>query len=344
MAYQSLRLRTFFSANSSLAALLLHNGDAAHTQDVNFAYFAGGEVDSSFFLAARGQKPVIITPEMNRTAAQATGLRVVSYRSGQLNERLAKELKGITKLGLNLSLLDSHNFLRLRKLGVTAVDVSGPLEAARAVKEPAEIAAIRKAVRLTRKIIDGLALRPGKTELELATALRSATISVGADDAFRPIVAAGANSALPHAFAGNRRLRAGEPLLMDYGAKIEGYCADVTRVKFQGRADGARERYEQLKNVHDQLLDEIAPGVKIADFVATGNKLMARAGLPPMIHSFGHGIGLEVHEAPGLGKSSREVFRAGQVVALEPGAYWPGKYGLRHENTLLITKKGAEVL
>lgn len=227
--------------------------------------------------------------------------------------------------------------------GVTLVPTYDVVDATRAIKEARELEAIRAAVALADAAFAHLlgVARPGITERELAWEIEVFLRKNGSEGvAFAPIVAAGPNASMPHHVPGDRPLQAGEPIIVDWGARVRGYCSDITRTIVLGEAD------EQFRRVHSVVLEAQTkaeerirsgmPGVK-ADAIA--RNVISRAGLGEQFaHSLGHGVGLAIHENPKLSKTSSDVLQDGMVFSVEPGIYIPGWGGVRIED--LVTLRG----
>jgi Xaa-Pro aminopeptidase len=227
--------------------------------------------------------------------------------------------------------------------------LKGVVEALRVLKSPAELDALRSAARIAdeayARVTGGL--RPGVTERAVARALDEAMEELGAEGpSFPTIVAAGPNSARPHHEPGHTVIGEGEPVVIDMGARYEGYCSDMTRSFCLGRAD---ERYRELHalvlQAHVASRDAVREGVPSKEADAIARDLLKAGGYEQEFsHSLGHGLGLDVHEPPSLRKESEDALRAGMVVTIEPGVYIPGYGGVRIEDTVVVTERGCEPL
>jgi Xaa-Pro aminopeptidase len=221
----------------------------------------------------------------------------------------------------------------------------------RSVKDAVEIDALREAIRLTDEAL-AVALaqaRPGMTEQELAWLIESTMRTRGAPAvAFEIIVASGPNGARPHARASEAPLPAGQPIVIDMGAKVGGYCGDLTRTVCLGRpADPDRfwEVYNTVLRAQQAAEAAIHPGLTGKEIDAVARDVIAEAGFGEYFgHGLGHGVGLAVHEMPRLGRSFLAPVVAGNVVTVEPGIYLPGWGGVRIEDVVLVTENGVEVL
>ena len=229
------------------------------------------------------------------------------------------------------------------------IPARGWVESLREVKEPGEVEAIRRAARIaTAAFADTLALvRPGVLELEIAADLEYRLRRAAPEGpAFETIVLSGERTALPHGRSGTRALRAGDPLLIDFGATCEGYRCDLTRTLVLGRAD---RRWHSVHGAVCDALEQAAarcrPGTEARDVDAAAREALVARGYGDAIrHGTGHGLGLEVHERPRLHKSEARPLPAGAVVTVEPGLYFPGWGGVRVEDDFHVTANGAECL
>ena len=265
--------------------------------------------------------------------------------------RSALTALGLVRVGVDkdrVTLADSEQLDRAQ--GVVWVRTKGLVEELRAVKEPAEVAAIRAAAALASEALDATVgqIRPGATELDIAAELEAALRRRGSEwHPFQPIVASGLRSALPHARASQRRLESGDFLVVDFGAQVGGYCSDLTRTFVVGAQASPRQReiYGVVRTAQDRAIAQIRAGMtgKSADSLA--RESIARDGFGEMFgHSLGHGLGLEVHEAPRLSQLNGAPLPVGAVVTIEPGVYLEGWGGVRLEDDVLLLETGAEVL
>ena len=223
------------------------------------------------------------------------------------------------------------------------------VEVLRERKDAGEIALIEDAVRVAERALEHTVgrIRVGMTELEVAGILEAALRQEGSDGfAFPSIVASGPNAALPHARPGARTIATGDFLLIDFGARVGGYCSDVTRTFVLGRAtDEQRELYDVVRSANERAVKSVRPGMtgRDADGVARG--YIEDRGFGDLFgHSLGHGIGLEVHEAPRLARTADAPLVEGAVVTVEPGVYRPGWGGVRIEDDVHLGPQGAQVL
>ncbi|HSC03300.1 MAG TPA: Xaa-Pro peptidase family protein [Solirubrobacteraceae bacterium] len=259
---------------------------------------------------------------------------------------------GELRLGFEAAHVSVHEHERLRKLlpdRVELVGVHGLVEGLRAVKDPSEQAAIQAAAELAdaayEQLIAGGLI--GRTERELALELEFDMRRRGAEQpSFPPIVAAGPHGALPHASPRAVDVRRGDLVVIDWGAQLDGYCSDCTRTVAAGEAgEHEREIYQLVLDAQLAGLDAIKPGAdgREVDSVAR-DKIEAAGHGEHFGHGLGHGVGLDVHEAPRLSQRSDSVLEAGNVVTVEPGVYLPGELGVRIEDLVLVTDEGRQIL
>lgn len=243
--------------------------------------------------------------------------------------------------------------------GVVLRPTTGLVEAGRVVKDVFELATLREAgVRISRVMERMLqSCEAGRTEREMAAGIDHAIQTAGFDrPAFETIVASGPHTALPHAHPGDRVLAAGDLVLLDFGGIYHGYCVDLTRMACLGAPDAAAvDWYAAVREAHAAALETVRPGVRGSDVDAAAREVLDRRGLGAAFgHGTGHGIGLEVHEAPrinrrrpptGAGQDDEDVLlEPGMVFTVEPGVYLPGRGGVRLEDDLVVTPAGHELL
>lgn len=256
------------------------------------------------------------------------------------------------RCGFESDVLTVHAYERLASALGTAgsmLPLSKELSALRAVKDGSELACMRTAALIASEALLGLLpdLRPGLEEREIALELDVRMRRAGAEEiSFPTIVASGRHAALPHATPGFRRLEAGDAVVIDYGAVFLGYHSDETCTFFLGQPDDeVRAVYEQVLRAHDLALASLKPGVACRDVDRIARDTLREAGLERYFtHGTGHGVGLDVHEAPRINSRSEAVLEAGMVVTIEPGVYLPGRWGVRIEDMVLIREDGFEIL
>ena len=243
----------------------------------------------------------------------------------------------------------THAKLQEKLKSVVLVPMPDEIDAVRAIKDKTEIAYLRKAANISFKalcIISAL-LKPGVREKDIAIELDYQMVRNGAEQvSFNTIVASGINSSQPHAQPGMRKIKNGDIVMIDCGAVYRGYHSDETCTFIVGRTDAKqREVYSLVKKAHDVALNTIKAGVSCKDIDRTARSCIEDANLGKYFtHGTGHGIGLDVHEAPRIADKSEKILEAGMVVTIEPGVYIPNRWGIRIEDMVLVKEKGFEVL
>lgn len=242
-------------------------------------------------------------------------------------------------------------FERIKKefKGVKIHPVKGWVENLRIIKDEGEIASIRRACNIVDKVVETLRkdIRWGMKETELATELEYRLKKEGSGKLpFRPIVAGGGRASFPHAHPTDKPLREGELVIIDCGASCNGYCSDLTRTIGQNIMDGEKKRiYSLVLEVQQAAIDSIKPGIQTSDLCKLVREMFFEEDVVQFfIHGLGHGVGLEVHEAPSLSSHGSVKLKEGMVITIEPGIYIPDKFGVRIEDTVLVTRGGCEVL
>jgi Xaa-Pro aminopeptidase len=315
-----------------------------------------GTASQTLILPSRA---ILITDSRYIEAARAEirGVRVLLQRL-PLEEQIAAILRRhhVRRLGLE-STITHRQWLwakRLAPRGTRVTDVSAALERLRAVKDPQEIAIIRRAVSRTDDIFEDLlpwlrrrlARRP-VTEIEIARHIKSRIEEHGGEGpSFPPIVAAAANSARPHAVPGRRRIRRGHSLLFDFGMVFDGLCSDMTRTVVVGKPTAKhRGIYDIVREAQEAGLAALRAGVRGRDVDAAARDVIRRAGFAKHFgHGLGHGVGIEIHEQPRLTQTAKTRLSEGNVVTVEPGIYLPGFGGVRIEDMAVVRRDGCDVL
>jgi len=283
--------------------------------------------------------------------AQVSADRVEEYRLQADAVVAALQQAGVRRIGFESSLAYGKvNDLRTRGEATWEwLPLREELEALRLLKSAPEIAAIEAAAQLNAVAfaeVEAL-LRPGTVERDVALALEFALKRRGAEEkAFDFIVASGERGALPHGVASGRRLAAGELVTIDFGCRVDGYHADETVTVAIGTvADELRRVFDIVLTAHDLALAAVAPGVPVIELDRVAREHIAIAGYGDYFgHGLGHGVGLDVHEAPVVSTRSKAVVQEGMVFTVEPGIYLPGVGGVRIEDMVLATAAGSRVL
>src|SRR5579872_223009 len=249
----------------------------------------------------------------------------------------------------HFTIADKKRLGQLCPPGVRLKDAPSIIERFRMVKDKGEIDLIRSAVQLGAKIYDRALefLRPGMKEVEVAAEMELAARRGGAEAmSFDTIIASGPRSALPHGRASLLPIARAGFVVCDFGVILSGYCSDQTRTIWVGAvSDNAREVYEAVREAQQAAVDTVRSGVTAGEVDAAARKTLRKAGLGKYFtHSTGHGVGLEIHESPRIADGQREILQPGMVITIEPGVYFPGKWGVRIEDMVVVTAGGCEIL
>ncbi len=330
----------------------------------NRYYLSGYEAEdlhpaeSSGYLLITGSSQFLLTDFRYQEAAKAEApdFDLVIYSEG-LPQALPDLFStyGVKRLGIEKDYLSYRKYLEVRdalaasRPGAEIATPEDPAEKLRVIKEPLEIDRIKASLALTEKALGEVweMVKPGLTEKELAWEIER-RIREGGGEAvsFPPIVAAGPNGALPHAVPTDRRVASGDPVIFDLGSKLHHYCSDMTRTYVAGTPDQKlQEIYRIVREAQLAAQEALRAGKDSVEIDGAARDLIHRAGYGEYFgHGLGHGVGLAVHEKPGLRKRNATVLEENMVVTIEPGIYLPGYGGVRLENMARITREGCEIL
>ncbi len=267
--------------------------------------------------------------------------------SDHLTEIIKREK--INKIGFEKDNLTVSEYESLKtKLPSSLSPTENIVEEERLTKDNDEITKIKSAAKMTDMAFEYIKekIKKGVSEKDLALELEFFLKKNAGDIAFPPIVAYDENAAIPHYLSSNdQRLTTNSLILLDFGAKVEGYCADMTRVVFFGSPNNNRVKiYNTVLKSQELALKKIKSGLKTAEIDKVAREYIKSAGFPEYPHGLGHGVGLAIHEAPRLKPESTEVLKENMVVTVEPGIYLEGNCGVRIEDLVVLTKEGCEIL
>jgi Xaa-Pro aminopeptidase len=315
---------------------------------VNVRYLTGFESSNAFVLVSQ-DNVVLMTDGRYADAAQAvTGVDVVLVERDFV-PGIATDLPRLAEVPVAFEAehLSVARHTQLGANGLELLPTTGIIVGLRAVKEPGELDAIRTAARIIDDVLAKLAgeTLTGRTEAELAWWIVTTIHEEGADSvSFDPIVASGPNAALPHHHPGSRPIEAGETVVIDLGAMIDGYCSDCTRTFATGPLpDDLQSAYAVCQSAQAAALAEVRTGADPRGLDAIA-RLEIEASGNDVLHGLGHGVGLEVHELPVLRPTAAGALAAANVVTVEPGVYLAGRGGVRIEDLVIVTDDGPEVL
>jgi Xaa-Pro aminopeptidase len=316
------------------------------TDRTNLFYLCGFRSSNAGLLVEPDRLRLFTDFRYIEAAHEVEGVEVV-----QTKRAVTRDLAGLLEgtIGFEAEAVTYAQWETLGADGLELVPRRGLVEALRAVKDDAELDAIRRAAEITTRGYERLAEEPfvGRTEVELAHRLEELFAELGSDGlAFETIVAAGPNGANPHADPGERRVQPGDAIVIDAGASVGGYNADCTRTFAAGELTGElRRAYDVCLAGQLAGLEAVRPGASGVDVDAAARDTIEAEGLGERFgHGLGHGVGLLVHEAPRLSTESSDTLVAGNVVTVEPGVYLPGLGGIRIEDLVIVGEHGNEVL
>jgi Xaa-Pro aminopeptidase len=266
-------------------------------------------------------------------------------------EWLAAKGGKVKTLGIeaeHLTVGESRQLAKSAGPGIRMREARGLVERARMVKDRQEIESLRAAAQLGASLFDAAlkTIRPGIKEVEVAAEIEYAARRAGAEAmSFATIVASGKRSALPHGRASSALIPSRGFVVCDFGVILAGYCSDMTRTVHVGTPGRkARHMYSAVHTAQQAAVEAVRPGLMIAKVHATARKSLSQEKLVKYFtHSTGHGVGLEIHEAPRIAAGQRERLRVGMVITIEPGVYLEGVGGVRIEDTVAVTERGCQI-
>ena len=315
-------------------------------------YYLTGFWGSNGTVFISRDRQILVTDARYIIAAkqEVTGFEIFAERDELATiAKIAKDM-GLSRSGFEDEISVSY-YHRMKAAfeGLELVPQTQFVEVLRMIKDETEIATIRKACSISDQAFhDVLAfIKPGKTEIEIATFLDFRMRELGAAGlSFDTILASGINSSKPHAHPMHKPVELGEAITMDFGCLYEHYVSDMTRTIYLGHvSDEQAEIYNTVLKANQALIDQAKAGLGFRDFDKIPRDIIVEAGYGQYFtHGIGHGIGLDIHEEPYFSQTSTEVIKSGMVLTDEPGIYIEGKYGVRIEDDILITETGCELL
>ena len=318
----------------------------------NIRYLTGFSGSEGYLLVGKDANLLLVDSRYITQAQEEThDCRVVLLDKGIKGVATQISDRGLKRLGFEAQHISVALFEQLQEhlQETELVPIKDKLERLRGLKSNEEILLIQQAVQVAEeawKKVLGM-VKQGTKEDELALELEYRMKKGGAEGiAFDIIVAAGPRTALPHAQPSKRPIKKGDFVLFDFGARYRGYYCDESCTVVAGRATEEQKRiYTIVKDAHDKALEQVKPGVRLAEIDAAARDYINQTGHEEHFgHGTGHGVGLAVHEWPAVGKDSRDVAEAGMVFTIEPGIYIPEWGGVRIEDMVLVTPDGCEVL
>jgi Xaa-Pro aminopeptidase len=315
---------------------------------VNVRYLTGFQSSNAFVLVEHKQVLLLTDGRYMEAARGVEGVEAVLV-DREFTGGVAAALPGLAEASVAFEAdhltVDRH--AALSSTGLELMPTSGVVQGLRAVKEPAELDEIRRAARILNDVYERLAAESlvGRTEKEVGWWFERTLHEEGADAlAFDVTVASGPNAALPHHHTGDRKIGAGETVIVDAGAKVDGYCSDCTRTFATGSLpEELRRAYATCWSAQEASLSRVRAGAEARGLDDIARREIEDGGFE-VLHGLGHGVGLEVHELPVMRPTAEGSLEAENVVTVEPGVYLPGQGGVRIEDLVIVTKNGAEVL
>jgi Xaa-Pro aminopeptidase len=323
------------------------------TKPANVTYTTGFLGDDSWAVIAKGRVYLLTDSRYTEQAqSQCPHCKIIQHADSlaKAAARLVKKLKSVSAYGgvtveKSTSLAD---FEALRKHAKARPKwVANVIETIRSNKTASEIAAIEAAARVATQALKRTLrhIKPGATESELAGMLDFQIRKLAAKNSFETIVAFGPNASRPHHQPGRKKLKQKDTVLIDFGAKCEGYCCDITRCFVLGPMTTFYKKvHDTVRQAQAAAIKMVKAGVKITAVDAIARDVIDKNDLPVYGHGTGHGLGLEIHELPFLKVGAAGTLKVGQVITIEPGVYIPGKLGVRIEDDVLVTETGCKIL
>ncbi len=319
--------------------------------------YLSGFTGSAGALLVTDSKGYLISDSRYATQSreQVVGFSIQILEQGErLSDRVQKILKRnrIQRLGFEPDDLRVSQYLTLKK-GISPrrlVPLRKGVEVLRMIKSDRENRALARAIRCAEHAFQSVRrlIRAGSSEREIALHLEHGMRQDGANGAaFDTIVASGARGAMPHGIASKKRLRKGDLVIVDFGAKWDGYSSDMTRTFYLGsRLIGIKRKiFDTVRKAQEAAIRAVRPGISLGEIDATARDVIREAGFGSHFgHGTGHGIGLEVHELPLVAPGNKLTVREGMVFTIEPGIYLPGLGGVRIEDMVRVTRNGCQVL
>ena len=320
------------------------------TKPANVTYTTGfmGE-DSWAIITKRGVYLLTDSRYTEQAEKECIGCRIVS-RPNSMAEAVAtllKKLKSAQTIAVEKSTSVAAFGSLKKRMKLRLKAVSDIIETVRRSKDSSEIIAIKASASTAAKALKQTVgyIKPGVTESELAGMLDFQIRKLGATNSFDTIVAFGPNASRPHHQPSKRRLKKRDTVLIDFGARYNGYCSDITRSFAVGRPTRFFEKvYEAVRQAQAAAIQTVVAGVEMVKVDAAARQAIRSCDLPVYGHGTGHGFGLEIHEMPFLKAQSKGKLNAGDVITIEPGIYIPGKLGVRIEDDVLVADTGCKIL
>jgi Xaa-Pro aminopeptidase len=320
------------------------------TKPANVTYTTGFLGEDSWALLIKGRSFLVTDSRYTEQAQKECPVCAIIERNEPMANTVAKIVKKYKSVE-NISVEDSTSmaeFGQIKKALKTKVRTVGAvIEKIRMIKDESEIAATKKAASIATKALANTLpdIKTGMTESEVAGMLDFQIRKLGSMNSFETIVAFGPNALIAHHQPTLRKLRKNDTILIDFGAKYNGYCSDITRCFIMGKPDSFYQRvYDIVEKAQAAAIKKVKAGITIKEVDSTAREVIRQSDLPVYGHGTGHGLGIEIHESPFLKPETKGLLQAGQIITIEPGVYMPNVLGIRIEDDCLVTRTGCEIL
>lgn len=336
--------------NENIDAVMIINFE--NSSKASSFYFSDFTGSFSILILHKNFRKLITDPRYTEQAKKETDFEIIEYREGEIFDFLKKILDKLSlkKLGIEERRISLYVYNQLKeKLNLEFVPVDKYITFLRMSKDDEEIRRIREAVVLAENAFKQTIeiLKPGMTEKEVAAYLEYRMKVLGAESpAFETIVASGWRSALPHGKASDKKIEKNEPIVFDFGAKLNGYSSDITRMVCIGEPDDDfKEIHSIVFEAQNKSLEEARAGITGKDLDSVARDFISSKGYGHMFgHGLGHGLGIEVHEEPRISPRNEEKLPENSVITIEPGIYLENRFGVRIEEDVVLKKDGREII
>jgi len=325
------------------------------TDSKNISYITGADFEG-FWLIIHKSKYIVITSQMIKEQVekffkQKAQVFVVTTSFSNELINVCKKYK-IKELYIDISNISYQQFQllnnKLETNNIKIVKDTTTIANQRIIKNKTEIKSIQKACEIVSEVFETIKKQvvSGMTELDIHFKIEEEFAKRHVVQSFKTIVASGPNASKPHHISSNRKIQKNDIVLIDMGCIYNGYCSDLTRTFFVGNINKTQQKvWNIVKQAHDNALSNVKPNIKACNIDMFARNTIKKFRYEQyFIHTTGHGVGIDIHEAPTISKNSKDILKEGMVITIEPGIYIKDKFGVRIEDTVLVTKKGYKTL